>query len=371
MTSLIDPSLKPSEKTPSFSLPIRLTLAGLGMAVICSIFGGYGVLAHAALGQSSNAHALVFAWLRDMIGTVLLLSTAYFVEMKKSEDVRRFWPKNASDLLRFFLLGLTGVWGAQGMSALSLANMNATLFACFSQMLPVVAFVVCLVIGEEKFNYLAIESWGKLFGVCCAVGGAAFLSVSAGSGGGAGLSAGNANLPAGLFFVTMQLLFGGSYNPIQKGLLGKYPSLVCAAWGYACGLVILSLCVITGTTGDAWVFTEKSLYAVAFSGVFSSYVAYWLMAVCNSLAGPLFVNAFYPFTPIATAIISYIVTGATLTITDLEGALLISIGLLVLVYSKYKEELKKEENKLSILSRDDDTDNDDDDDKEGLLENEI
>jgi drug/metabolite transporter (DMT)-like permease len=338
-------------------------LAGSGMALICSIFGGYGVLAHAALGQSSNAHALVFAWLRDMIGTVLLLSTAYFVEMKKSEDVRRFWPKNASDLLRFFLLGLTGVWGAQGMSALSLANMNATLLACFSQMLPVVAFVVCLVIGEEKFNYLAIESWGKLFGVCCAVGGAAFLSVSAGSGGGAGLSAGNANLPAGLFFVALQLLFGGSYNPIQKGLLGKYPSLVCAAWGYACGLVILSLCVITGTTGDAWVFTEKSLYAVAFSGVFSSYVAYWLMAICNSLAGPLFVNAFYPFTPIATAIISYIVTGATLTITDLEGALLISIGLLVLVYSKYKEELKKEMNKTSILSRDDD--------KEGLLESEI
>jgi len=334
-----------------FSLPVRLALAGSGMALICSIFGGYGVLAHAALGQSSNAHALVFAWLRDLIGTVLLLSTAYIVEMKKSEENRCFWPKNSSDLLRFFCLGLTGVWGAQGMSALSLANMNATLFACFSQMLPVVAFVVCLVIGEEKFNCKSLESWGKLFGVCCAVGGAAFLTVSAGSGGGAGLSAGNANLPAGLFFVALQLLFGGSYNPIQKGLLGRYPSLVCAAWGYTCGLGILSLCVITGTTGDAWEFTTMSLYAVAFSGFFSSYVAYWLMAVCNSLAGPLFVNAFYPFTPMATAVISYIATGAKLTVSDLEGALMISLGLLIMVYSKYNEESKKliEEEKEELL----------------------
>ena len=108
-----------------FSLPVRLALAGSGMALICSIFGGYGVLAHAALGQSSNAHALVFAWLRDLMGTVLLLSTAYIVEMKKSEENRCFWPKNSSDLLRFFCLGLTGVWGAQGMSALSLANMKS------------------------------------------------------------------------------------------------------------------------------------------------------------------------------------------------------------------------------------------------------
>ena len=76
------------------------------------------------------------------------------------------------------------------------------------------------------------------------------------------------------------------------------------------------------------------------------------MALCNDLAGPLFCTAFFPVQPAATALISYFTLGATLTVDDLVGAAIVSVGLLIVVASKSSESSKA----LQLADSDDDDD---------------
>ena len=302
------------------------------MCAVCTIFAGYSVLAHIALGAASNAKALAFAWVRDAIGAALLLSTAFATERAA------FWPA-IEDWPRLLACGFAGVWGAQGFSALALANLNATLFAVLEQLLPVVSLLACVALGEERFALRDALSWAKVLGVSLAVGGAAFLawSASRAGGGGGGLAEGNANLPLGLAFTAVQLLLGGSYSAVQKPLLRRYPPVVVAAWGYASGLCLLTLSVIPSATAEAWTFSPMGLAAVAYAGVFSSFFAYGAMAVANQLAGPLFLTSFYPVQPVATAVIAAAALGARFTLDELGGAAVVSCGLLCVVAAKARE----------------------------------
>ena len=334
--------------SPPPSKAARHAAAAALMCLVCTIFAGYGILSHIALGASGNAHALAFAWVRDAIGCVLLLSAAYAMYGRGggaagsaagaagvAGAAAAFWPER-EDWPRLLACGLTGVWGAQGMSALVLANMNATLFAVLEQLLPVVSLLACLALGEERLALASAASWGKVLGVALAVGGSAFLALSA-SGGSGALGAGNANLPAGLAFIVVQLALGGSYSAVQRPLLARYPAIVVAGWGYAAGLCLLTLSVVTGATADAWVFPPLSLLAVAYAGVASSFVAYFAMATANQLAGPLFITVFFPVQPVATAVIGFFALGTRLTLEELGGAAIVSAGLLCVVAAKMAE----------------------------------
>jgi hypothetical protein len=333
-------ALLPREGPPPSALRRRPLLAGaLLMVAVCTIFAGYSVLAHSVLGSGSNAKALAFAWVRDAIGATLLLATAYATERAA------FWPA-IEDWPRLLACGFAGVWGAQGFSALALANLNATLFAVLEQLLPVVSLLACVALGEERFALLDALSWAKAGGVALAVGGAAFLAYTASRGGGAsgagGLDVGNANLPLGLAFTSVQLLLGGSYSAVQKPLLRRYPPVVVAAWGYASGLCLLTLSVIPSATADAWTFSPLGLAAVAYAGVLSSFFAYGAMAVANQLAGPLFLTSFYPIQPIATAVIAAVALGARFSLEEVGGAAIVSVGLLCVVGAKALEGAREE-----------------------------
>ena len=329
-----DSLIPPESPAPPSALRRRpLLVAGLLMVAVCTIFAGYSVLAHSVLGSGSNAKALAFAWVRDAIGATLLLATAYATERAA------FWPA-IGDWPRLLACGLAGVWGAQGFSALALANLNATLFAVLEQLLPVVSLLACVALGEERFALLDALSWAKAGGVALAVGGAAFLAFTAsrgGASGAGGLDVGNANLPLGLAFTSVQLLLGGSYSAVQKPLLRRYPPVVVAAWGYASGLCLLTLSVIPSATAEAWTFSPLGLAAVAYAGVLSSFFAYGAMAVANQLAGPLFLTSFYPIQPIATAVIAAVALGARFTLEEVGGAAIVSLGLLCVVGAKALE----------------------------------
>ena len=318
------------------ALPPRLKLAlgGSLMTLVCIIFAGYSIITHAALGSSSSAHALVFAWVRDAIGSVGLLGTAYVLEARKPAAERRFWPAR-SDVPTLLLCGLTGVWGSQGLSALVLTNVNGVLFSLFEQLLPLVSFATCLLSGEEVWQSADLLSWGKLAGMLTSVGGAILVALSASSG---SLSAGNANLPLGMLFMTLQILLGGSYNTVQKPLLRSYPALVVAGWGYTLGLGLLSLCVVTADTSSGpWSFSRTDVLAVAYAGLCSSFLAYAMMALANQLAGPLYLTCFFPTLPIATCLIAYFVQGTVISLKELLGGAVIAGGLGIVIWCKMQE----------------------------------
>ena len=337
-TTALDTALLAAAPWAPAPRPKRPLLIGaLLMITVCSIFAGYSVLAHVVLSAASNAKALAFAWVRDAIGATLLLATAYATERAA------FWPA-IEDWPRLLACGFAGVWGAQGFSALALANLNATLFAVLEQLLPVVSLLACVALGEERFALRDALSWAKALGVSLAVGGAAFLawSASKGGSGSGGLAEGNSNLPIGLAFTSVQLLLGGSYSAAQKPLLRRYPPIVVAAWGYASGLCLLTLSVIPSATADAWTFSPLAVAAVAYAGVLSSFFAYGAMAVANKLAGPLFLTSFYPVQPIATAVIAAVALGSRFTLEEVGGAAIVSLGLLCVVAAKAREGAREE-----------------------------
>ena len=101
---------------PPKSRATRFVVAGSLVTVVAAIFGGYSVVTHAVLNPNTTLSALVYALLRDAIGSILLLSAAYITERRKGAQGK--WIIEWEHAGYFLILGLTGVYGAQGMSAM-------------------------------------------------------------------------------------------------------------------------------------------------------------------------------------------------------------------------------------------------------------
>lgn len=79
-----------------------------------------------------------------------------------------------------------------------------------------------------------------------------------------------------------QVSFGGLYPVFMKPMLKRYDPLVLVAWAYVFGAFFIALSVLTcATTRADWSFSPVSWAAIAYSAVFSSAVAYFLMAWCG------------------------------------------------------------------------------------------
>jgi len=127
---------------------------------------------------------------------------------------------------------------------------------------------------------------------------------------------------------------GGLYPVFMKPMLKRYDPLVLVAWAYVFGAFFIGVSVLTcATTPEDWNFSPVSWAAIAYSAVFSSAVAYFLMAWCgyeevgcdipalstipglltplrvNERSSPIVVSAFYPVQPIATIPLSWAVLG--------------------------------------------------------------
>jgi hypothetical protein len=63
----------------------------------------------------------VFAFLRDAGASVIMMSAAVVLERRKPAGQRVMMPAR-EDWGIFIGLGLLGVWGSQGLSALAIAN---------------------------------------------------------------------------------------------------------------------------------------------------------------------------------------------------------------------------------------------------------
>ena len=229
-------TLRTTTMTPSTRSRLVTQLIGLMCLVIVNLtFGGYSVFTSAVL-KKTSLNAVVFAFLRDVLGASLLLIGAYTVEKRKGPDKMKFWP-HKEDVGTFIFVGLLGVWGSQGLSALAISNLTATFFAMCEPAMPIVTLIVSWLVGYEYFDVRSAYSWGKVAGVVVAVGGAVAMSALSSSGS-SDVFTDSKNFPLGLFFTVLQVTMGGSYAVAQKPLLLKrYSPIVVAAWGYAYGTV--------------------------------------------------------------------------------------------------------------------------------------
>ena len=312
-----------------------LLATALIMIVVEFLFGAYSYLTAQAL-HGTSLSPLAFAWVRDAIASGSLLIAAFAFEVYRKAPADRQFVPDEGHVLRFLACGFFGIWGAQGLSALALANLDAIIFSIFQPLLPVITLVVGTATGvEPPLRASEPASIAKVFGIAIAAGGAAFV-VWSNSHTKPASGSGNAGSPAvGATFLFLQLLLGATYSVVQKPLLSSYSPLFVAAWGYTAGLFLLSLSTATAATHAAdWDFSLSAFGAVAFAGFGASALAYGLMAQANAIAGPLVLTAFFPLLPLTTALISWAATGAAIAPEQAAGAAVIALGLGLVLAAK-------------------------------------
>ena len=311
------------------------------MLTVGAIFGGYAVLTSTVFSASGTLSPLVFALARDAVGSVLLLSAAAIAEARAGAR-GRFVPAWA-DAGSIILLGVTGVWGAQGMSALAIKFTTATFFAATTNLQPCVTFALSLALGAEPWRgWRAATSWGKICGLATTVGCGAAIVISGATGGPDSLARGSVNFPLGAAYAGLQVLLGGSLAVIQKPLLARYSPLVLCGWGYGVGTVLLAMSVITGATSAAdWdgVGSSRFLAAVAYAGALSSALAYTLMSVVNRGAGPTFVAVFMPSTVVFTIAFSFLFEAKAVSPAIIAPIAGLWAGIVLLVGSQHQEKI--------------------------------
>jgi drug/metabolite transporter (DMT)-like permease len=327
--TLLPPSLLPHARTPAQ----RIAIAACIMLCVEVVFAVYAYLTSHAL-SGSKLSPLVFAWLRDVVATALLLSAAFASERRRPAAERRFWPAE-EHWLRLLLCGTLGVWGSQGMSALALAHLDPTTFSLLQPLMPVVTVAVGTLSGvEPPFSARAWTTWAKVSGLCIAVAGAMIVVVYSSS----GRAPGSGASFLGLLFAGLQLCTGSSYPVAQKALFAHYSPIVVAAWCYGAGLVVLSLSVATGAASPSdWTLDLRAAGAIAFAGVFASAFAYGAMAWANKLVGPVLLIVFFPLLPLFTAILVWILDGIVISLGAALGGVCITAGLACVVAAKFRE----------------------------------
>ena len=119
------------------------------------------MLLSASLKAPATLSPVVFAFLRDVVGTAVLLAAAYVYESRRAPahaaggvPARRFVPDRA-DAGHFVLVGVLGVWGTQGLSALAIAELTPAFFSMMAPLYPVVALAFALGLGEAVFLWCA------------------------------------------------------------------------------------------------------------------------------------------------------------------------------------------------------------------------
>ena len=172
----------------------------LTLMLVQSIFAGYSVFSSAAF-RSSSLNPWVFALFRDVIGGSILLSIAYY---KRSDRNSRFFPM-AEDFAHFLLLGLLGIWCAQGLSALAVSLTTSDYMSLIQPVQSVVAFIGAVVMGLEPFNPRIWSTYGKIGAVCCTVGGAIFM-VAMSSSSTSSVASESKDLPLGTMYLMLQVL---------------------------------------------------------------------------------------------------------------------------------------------------------------------
>jgi drug/metabolite transporter (DMT)-like permease len=326
-------------RNPRFAAAAKFLLCAALITLVAAIFGGYSVVSSAVF-HNSSVNPLVYAFLRDCIGTTLLLGAAAFTERgKKREDGSGpTWALDVNDFFKFFLLGLTGVYGSQAMSALTIKETTATFFSSMSNLQPAWTCLLAIFLGLERFKVREPTSWGKIAGILTTVSAAVALVLTSSQAGSNDVRSESLNFGLGLFYLALQILLGGALGPTQKPMYAKYSPLALAGNGYAVGTGLLLMIVIcSATTAADWNLTPECFLGIAYAGVLSSGLAYGIMSFVNSKLGPAFVAAFLPTQSLFAALFAWIFNGKTLPPVGLVMAVLMIIGVLIIVGCQYLE----------------------------------
>jgi drug/metabolite transporter (DMT)-like permease len=283
-------------------------------------FSGWHIVG--SLAMKDGADPFVFVLYREFIASLLMLAYAQYCGLRIYIE--------PCDYVRFLILGFFSFVNVVG-AMLALKFISASRFSIFQPLIPVIATFISVVVGLEKFSAL------KALGVSMAVGGAILAETWKSSSSGE-----DRNLLLGTVIVSIQVTGMACLIVFVKPVLNKYPPAVVTLCYYSVGSVYtLLLCC-------AWAYSlvpsdfdfDGHLLpwlALAYAATFATFFPYNAFSWAGKHLTPGITTVYCTFQPVGTIMLSLLILGSVITLSEGVGAVFVMLGLLVTVKAQREE----------------------------------
>lgn len=296
--------------------PAHLTLLS---AQLC--FSGWHIVG--SLAMKDGADPFVFVLYRELFGSVLMYAYARYcgVEIKIEK----------ADWFRFSFLGFFSFVNVVG-AMLALKYISSTRFAIFQPSIPCVATFISIMIGLEKFTLM------KAAGIAIAVGGAVISELwHDGSS-----DDDEENVTLGTIIVTCQVIAMGCLMVFVKPMLTKYSPAVVTVTYYSIGgfyTLLLTCGWAYSLEASDLIFHSELLpwLALAYAATFATFYPYNALSWAGKQLTPGATTVYCTFQPVGTIILSFIILGSVITLSEGMGAFMVMVGLIVTVVAQQRE----------------------------------
>lgn len=296
------------------------------LALVQLAFSGWHILGSLAL--KDGADPLAFAAYREIIASIVML----FIIWHNKQSV---FVIKSEDYFRFCCLGFCSFVNVVS-AILSLTYISATRYSLFQPSIPCVATAISIAVGVEPF------SWIKAIGILLAVGGAVLIDTWDTSG---SSDTEESNVMLGSVMVSVGVCAMASLMVFQRPLLSKYESVVVTFGYYSIGTVItlfMCACWQSRFNSQSFTFGGATLpwIALVYASVFATAFTYNTYSFVSKSLSPSIVTIYSTLQPVGTAVLSLILFGRVISLSEGVGGFIVALGLAITVIGRRRELLE-------------------------------
>jgi len=251
-----------------------------------------------------------------------------------------FWLKKA-DLFIFICIGFS-VYGNQILYVTGVYLTNPNIGTIFMLSVPAITSFFATIFRMEVLEWRSIRGWAKISGIFIVIGGALVMVLSGGDNSfenpifgficlfGSCLCSSMVNLLISRFL----------YDKRNGQICEKYPPIHATAWifGFATMFMILTCIYWLVTDRSVFVLSYQATYPILYAVLISCVLCYTLNVWALKKTSSTVVTAFGPLQVLISVILSFIFFRIVPYWQDYVGAVLITLGLFLVCWSKYREE---------------------------------
>ncbi|TKW19224.1 hypothetical protein SEVIR_4G006400v4 [Setaria viridis] len=285
---------------------------------------------------------LVLITLRQLVATVFLAPIAYFKE-------RSTRPKLTLEILVYlFFSAAFGAALSQYTFFYGLQYTTATFAITFTNMAPVLTFLIAVLLRVESLNIRNKAGAAKIIGTLMSFAGVMLLTLYKG----VALThqvepsespdhhAGKKSWTLGTLALLANCLCFSFWLLLQSKLTKKYPALYSST-AYMFLISSLqggSLTAAIQRRASVWILTRPmEIVTVLYTGIMGSGVGYVVMTWCVEKRGPVFTSSFIPIIQIMVAMIDFFFLHENLYLGSVLGSILMILGLYILLWGKKRD----------------------------------
>ncbi|UZR96821.1 DMT family transporter [Chondrinema litorale] len=268
---------------------------------------------------------------RMLFGAIIFWIISSFLKYDKVQK---------KDLLMLMIGGLMGFLGTQLLFSQSLEYTTPVVFSLLMALTPVVVLILSAVMLKEGIPKR------KILGIIISISGAALIILLSGTQGEMG-----SNNTLGIFYAFLCVLCYAGYLVLTRKISMKYQPVTVAKWMFLFS-ALASLPLSYSSLQNQRMFSDEATFQayslLAFSLLFSTTMAFFLMPVALKRLEASTVSIFMNLQPIVASVVAIVVGQDAFTWDKPVAALLVVIGVYLVTTQKGNQHKKEVATKKSV-----------------------